>query len=236
MSWHYLLAQEAEFWEDTCLAGAPSALLSLMPTPAASSSPDSGTDVCPGSRSGTTSGHSTDDHGVATSTSCPGDSLAKTFHAPVEAQELVANDPAFGEKWRELSMKYDLQSSGWKTHQCLFPEDLPWSLVTLPRWGMMQGGALWERTMQEPLTSGIGAGYWPTPTANEDAAGTPKGNMQRMLGNHPDIRGSTPEEWKRGTLNPDWVEWLMGWPIGWTDLGALEMDRFQQWCDSHGVC
>lgn len=23
-----------------------------------------------------------------------------------------------------------------------------------------------------------------------------------------------------GSLNPTWVEWLMGWPIGWTDLGA----------------
>ena len=22
-----------------------------------------------------------------------------------------------------------------------------------------------------------------------------------------------------GRLNPAWVEWLMGWPIGWTDLG-----------------
>lgn len=20
------------------------------------------------------------------------------------------------------------------------------------------------------------------------------------------------------TLNPDWVEWLMGWPVGWTNL------------------
>ena len=25
-----------------------------------------------------------------------------------------------------------------------------------------------------------------------------------------------------GTLNPPWVEWLMGFPIGWTDLGDLE--------------
>jgi DNA (cytosine-5)-methyltransferase 1 len=25
-----------------------------------------------------------------------------------------------------------------------------------------------------------------------------------------------------GQLNPDWVEWLMGWPIGWTDLEAEE--------------
>jgi hypothetical protein len=37
-----------------------------------------------------------------------------------------------------------------------------------------------------------------------------------------------------GDLNPDWVEWLMGWPIGWTDLQQLEMDRFQAWLDSHG--
>ena len=24
-----------------------------------------------------------------------------------------------------------------------------------------------------------------------------------------------------GSLNPTWVEWLMGFPLGWTDLGAL---------------
>jgi hypothetical protein len=37
-----------------------------------------------------------------------------------------------------------------------------------------------------------------------------------------------------GALNPEWVEWLMGWPIGWTDLKPLAMVKFQQWCDSHG--
>jgi hypothetical protein len=30
-----------------------------------------------------------------------------------------------------------------------------------------------------------------------------------------------------GQLNPTWVEWLMGWPLGWTDLQPLEMDKFQ---------
>jgi len=24
-----------------------------------------------------------------------------------------------------------------------------------------------------------------------------------------------------GSLNPTWVEWLMGWPLGWTDLKPL---------------
>tara|TARA_A100001515_G_scaffold48714_2_gene38513 strand:- start:3132 stop:3893 length:762 start_codon:yes stop_codon:yes gene_type:complete len=61
---------------------------------------------------------------------------------------------------------------------------------------------------------------WPTPTANEDAAGTPNGKMQRQLGNHPDIRGNTPEEWQRGSLNPEFVEYLMGYPVGYTDLDS----------------
>ena len=67
---------------------------------------------------------------------------------------------------------------------------------------------------------------WPTPTANEDAAGTPAGNMQKMLGNDPRLRGTTPEEWADGTLNPQWVEWLMGYPAGWTDLKDSETPSF----------
>ena len=37
-----------------------------------------------------------------------------------------------------------------------------------------------------------------------------------------------------GQLNPSWVEWLMGWPVGWTDLKPLETGRFQQWQQQHG--
>jgi|SRR5579872_938474 len=37
-----------------------------------------------------------------------------------------------------------------------------------------------------------------------------------------------------GPLNPEWVEWLMGWPIGWTGLQPLAMARFQQWWNAHG--
>jgi hypothetical protein len=39
-----------------------------------------------------------------------------------------------------------------------------------------------------------------------------------------------------GKLNPMWVEWLMGWPLGWTDLNPLEMDKFQKWQEQHGMC
>ena len=37
-----------------------------------------------------------------------------------------------------------------------------------------------------------------------------------------------------GPLNPPWVEWLMGWPQGWTDLKPLEMDKCLYAQQPHG--
>ena len=34
---------------------------------------------------------------------------------------------------------------------------------------------------------------------------------------------------------PELPEWLMGWPIGWTDLQPLETDKFQRWQLWHGI-
>jgi len=35
---------------------------------------------------------------------------------------------------------------------------------------------------------------------------------------------------------PELPEWVMGWPVGWTELKPLETDRFQQWLLLHGRC
>ena len=49
------------------------------------------------------------------------------------------------------------------------------------------------------------------------------------------------EQWNQspystgGQLNPTWVEWLMAWPLGWTDCAASATDKFQQWQRSHGI-
>jgi hypothetical protein len=37
-----------------------------------------------------------------------------------------------------------------------------------------------------------------------------------------------------GKLNPTWVEWLMGWPLGWTDLKPLETDKYHCVQQKHG--
>ena len=61
---------------------------------------------------------------------------------------------------------------------------------------------------------------YPTPTKS-DATGGP-GCSGRQGGNN--LRTQV-----GGSLNPTWVEWLMGWPIGWTACEPLEMDKFLQW-------
>lgn len=37
-----------------------------------------------------------------------------------------------------------------------------------------------------------------------------------------------------GALNPEWVEWFMGWPVGWTGLEPLATGKFRQWRQQHG--
>jgi len=37
-----------------------------------------------------------------------------------------------------------------------------------------------------------------------------------------------------GSLNPTWVEWLMGWPLGWTDLKPLATDKSHSAQQPHG--
>jgi len=63
---------------------------------------------------------------------------------------------------------------------------------------------------------------WATPTAStggQEPEGTTGRKLTTQVG---------------GQLNPTWVEWLMGWPLGWTDLKPLAMDRFREWQQQHG--
>jgi hypothetical protein len=37
-----------------------------------------------------------------------------------------------------------------------------------------------------------------------------------------------------GQLNPTWVEWLMGFPLGWTDLGPSATRSFRKSSSTSG--
>lgn len=111
-------------------------------------------------------------HGVDKSISSAEDSLARIYRWQVREQESQEKGLDYGVKWRGLSVKYDRNTHLWRTHHCLFPEVLKSFSVTLPKWGMMQDGELWERTTPVRLTSEIESGLWPTPDANCGARGT----------------------------------------------------------------
>jgi hypothetical protein len=75
--------------------------------------------------------------------------------------------------------------------------------------------------------------HWPTPRTKGMCGGS--GAWQQLK------EATTIEEARMmgagngGQLNPTWVEWLMGWPLEWTDLRPLATDKFRQWQHSHGA-
>jgi len=63
---------------------------------------------------------------------------------------------------------------------------------------------------------------WPTPNASDNRD---RGNMsdpaiQRRIakGKQVGLTMAVKDKPGKGTLNPEWVEWLMGYPPGWTDI------------------
>ena len=58
---------------------------------------------------------------------------------------------------------------------------------------------------------------WPTPTAHMAKETNAPSEANR---NEPSMASRV-----GGKLNPMWVEWLMGWPLGWTDLKPLATDK-----------
>jgi hypothetical protein len=60
----------------------------------------------------------------------------------------------------------------------------------------------------------------PTPTAR-DYKGARKPETMKKTGRNPETNSlldAVEFQGQSGRLNPQWVEWLMGFPLGWTDL------------------
>ena len=68
----------------------------------------------------------------------------------------------------------------------------------------------WEHLMPQKM--------FPTPTCHNSKEGAYPAEYTR---NTPTLATHA-----GGKLNPMWVEWLMGWPLGWTDLKPLVMGKF----------
>jgi hypothetical protein len=73
---------------------------------------------------------------------------------------------------------------------------------------------------------------WPTPRTKGMCGGT--GSWELLKKNTSIEEARKMGAGNGGQLNPTWVEWLMGWPLGWTDLKPLETDKSPCVPQEHG--
>ena len=75
----------------------------------------------------------------------------------------------------------------------------------------------WNEKRNPNLETIVGRVHFPTPTCHNSKEGAYPAEYKRKTPSLATHAG--------GKLNPMWVEWLMGWPLGWTDLKPLETDK-----------
>ncbi len=122
-----------------------------------------------------------------------------------------------------------------------------------PRAGMMHDGTVYRRPPSAPLTGETACSFLPTPLKHDARKPSIKSQVQSLwvMAKRGELyptpcasmatrtRPSWEDRWKGkhqvelttklasqghiGELNPQWVEWLMGFPIDWTALPDSEM-------------
>ena len=240
MSYIFSRALVEEYLEASCSDSAPSAPSSSNPGPQAYCSPDRMTDYSRLSRFGMTYAPLTDDRGAALLTWYLEASRARTFQPQEKVPALTAPAPASDGKCTELSMKYDRNSHSWKTHLCLWDEDLPESSVTLPKSGTMRNGLCWELPpLDYPITA-PDYGFLPTPRAcigthgiawSRAEQGNHKCNLEDYLA-YLYVR-SGGKRVRGMCVSAFFVALMMGWPQKWTSLKPLARGKFLQWRQLH---
>lgn len=200
-----------------------------------------------------TSRNSTGDRGKDWLILSPEDSHAKTLVTQVRELESQEVRVGSGNKCLEWFARLDRNTSLWRTPQPWLIVDLEPSLETWPRWGTMRDGECFPLPMLAHRTSEREFLYWRTPCLPGNGGSNGKKKLKRMLPTPRVSRGNqNPSLGKRRNdcltteiigepilgmrPHPKFVEWMMGWPTGYSDISALETDKFQQWLRSHGIC
>ena len=94
----------------------------------------------------------------------------------------------------------------------------------LPKQGTMQNGQLFQQVMWEPVTAGSASGLLPTPTTRDWKDGSQQSCRNTppngLLGREIHQAQCSPLNGPPMYLAPCFVEEMMGYPIGWTDLNS----------------
>lgn len=88
----------------------------------------------------------------------------------------------------------------------------------------------------ERLGMGPHAETFPTPRARDSSCLkiATQSTRKRVANGRARLDEYIVQQHGHGQLNPTWVEWLMGWPTGATNLKPLETGKFREWLQSHG--
>ena len=171
---------------------------------------------------------------AAASPASPSATLAGVQENPIAAGFGLSSTESFARLNPDGSWSRMYQGCG----QLIMDGSLEAYSETWPKRGTMQSGSTYPLPMSERPTSGKESSSWPTPQVHETGGqGTPSWRdlecqkagqqtreggvvIQRKLENEVPLRSLEDEQSLRsgGSLSPTWVEWLMGFPLGWTDL------------------
>ena len=182
----------------------------------------------------------TDDHGADLLTSYLAAFRARTSATQDIKSELKVLEADCGKKWPASFAKLDRDSFLWKTSQRCLIEGWASFSQTWPRWGLMRDGECWEVPTPKATKLAKGYGLWPTLKASDGEQRTSNLDyFKRRLSIAPDlpviVALSTPPTpgGFYGRLNPDWCEWLTGFPVKWTEFTPLAMRKTQEWQQQH---
>lgn len=176
------------------------------------------------------------------STSSPVDSHVRTSALLDVERAWMESVQACSLKFAVLLASADLDSYSWKTcQQSLFEvsTEFVWNSM---RSGMIVDGQLSQPEVLEHHTEENGGFYLPTPDASPrgprkmyDPTSSKQSNrtLQTFVSAFPEPN-TFPDDPKKayptkasGQLNPTFLEWLMGYRTGFTELSVLEMEWFR---------
>ncbi|CAJ3005189.1 Uncharacterised protein [Burkholderia pseudomallei] len=99
-----------------------------------------------------------------------------------------------------------------------------------------KGGRITPRKGREggTLIEAVSSRMWPTPCASASKGSSPAALKRKSGKDRSNDRiDHAVMASDGGQLNPEWVEWLMGWPIGHTALEPLETAKYREWLQQH---
>lgn len=147
------------------------------------------------------------------------DTHANPSPLPENEEENTTPDTS-GLSSHESYASYDHDTQCWRTSQATFLSGSDEFSGTWPTSGTMRNGRCYGVAKWVRHTHGPECSLWPAPTASSWGATGARNIIRRRIAD-----GTLTErdaQWlvngNNGRKNPEWTEWLMGFPAKWTEI------------------